>query len=122
MSGSYLPDGSEAATELAARQPGLALVDPSVYVGTHKSLGMKVIAKVEVSGRGQQTHSVITRIDGPADAAALAGKKVTGPVVHDEKYVVNVLLDKQVPLGSLELVPQQRPLCAPLCAARPTPR
>jgi ABC-type phosphate/phosphonate transport system substrate-binding protein len=112
MNGAYQPDGAKAAAQLASEKPGLALVDPSVYVGNHASLGMKVIAKVEVGGHGQETYSVITRVDGPADLAALSGKKVTGAVVHDEKFVINVLLDKKVPLGSLQLAPQKRPLRA----------
>lgn len=112
MTGAYLPDGSAAAGQLAEEKPGLALVDPSVYAGSYKTLGMTVIAKVEVGGPGAQTYSVITRADGPTDLAGLEGKRVVGPVVHDEKYVVNVLLDKQVPRGSLELVNRQRPLKA----------
>jgi len=112
MTGLYLPDGEDAAGKLAALQPGLALVDPSVYAGNHKSLGMQVIAKVEVGGSAPQTYSVVTRTDGPADLASLAGKKMVGPVAHDERYVVNVLLDKKLPLGSLRLDVQQRPLKA----------
>jgi hypothetical protein len=112
MTGVYLPDGDEAASRLASVKPGLALVDPSIYASSHKTLDMQVIAKVVVNGSGPQTYSVITRVDGPADLASLAGKQVVGPVVHDDRYVVNVLLDKKVPRGSLDLDVQKRPLRA----------
>ncbi len=112
MSGVYLPDGADAAGKLFEKRPGIALVGPSVYAGQKELLGMKVIAKVEVNGRGQETYSVVACKDGPANLSELAGKTVQGAVVQDEKYVYNVLLDKQVPAGQLKLKSQKRPLKA----------
>ncbi len=40
----------------------------------------------------------------------LSGKTLSGAVVHDPKYLYNVLLDKKVTGGSLTLVSQKRPL------------
>jgi len=118
MSGAYLSDGPKAVARLKSDKPGLALVDPSVYAGHHKSMGMQVIAKVQVVGSGPQTYSVITRVDGPGDLASLAGKKATGPVVHDPRYVANVLLDGELPVGGLDLDVQKRPLRALRAVAR----
>jgi hypothetical protein len=110
LSGVYLPDGNQGVARLEKDKPGLALVGPSVYAGQHSVFGMKVIAKVEVNGRGDEVYSVVTRKDGPGTLKALAGKKVSGVVVHDEKYVYNVLLDKAIDPGGLTLVSQKRPL------------
>ncbi|MCP4674307.1 MAG: phosphate/phosphite/phosphonate ABC transporter substrate-binding protein [Deltaproteobacteria bacterium] len=113
MTGVYVSDGDNAANKLSSQKPGIALVGPSVYASQKSSLGMKVIAKVEANGRGEETYSVITRKDGgPSSLADLTGKTVEGAVVHDAKYVYNVLLDKQVPAGQLTLKSQKRPLSA----------
>ncbi len=113
MTGIYVPDGDKAASKLSEKKPSIALVGPSVYVSQKSSLGMKVIAKVEANGRGEETYSVITRKEGgPGSLADLAGKTVEGAVVHDAKYVYNVLLDMQVPAGQLTLRSQKRPLSA----------
>jgi ABC-type phosphate/phosphonate transport system substrate-binding protein len=110
--GVYLPDGEVGVSQLETKKPMIALVGPSIYVSQHKKLGMKVIAKIEASGRGQETYSVVTRTDGPSKLKELIGKKVTGAVVHDEKYVLNVLLDKKNKKGQLVLESQKRPLRA----------
>jgi hypothetical protein len=112
MSGLYVPDGGAAARMLENKKPGIALVGPSVYCSEHKSLGMKVIAKVEVDGRASEKYSVVTLETGPAGLAELVGKRVEGAVLEDAKYVHNVLLDRQVPLGQLELKSEKRPLKA----------
>jgi ABC-type phosphate/phosphonate transport system substrate-binding protein len=110
IAGVYLSDGVEADRTLKAKKPSVALVGPSILAANHKALGMKVIAKVEVSGRSQEVFSIVAKKGGVASVAGLAGKRVSGVVVNDEKFVVNVLLDKKVPMGSLVLVPQKRPL------------
>lgn len=110
ITGVYLPDEVEADRALAAGKPTVALVGASILAGRHKALGMKVIAKVEVSGRAQETYSVVVKKGGIPSAAGLAGKRVSGVVVNDERFVVNVLLDGKVPMGSLKLAPQKRPL------------
>jgi ABC-type phosphate/phosphonate transport system substrate-binding protein len=110
MKGAYLPDGAKAGTRLKGDRPGIALVGPSVYAANHGALDMTVIAKVVAGGRGQQTYSVVTAKSGPSDLSGLAGQRVSGAVVHDAKYVYNVVLDKQVPSGSLTLKTQKRPL------------
>jgi len=112
MKGAYIPDGEKGIARLEANAPGLALVGPSIYAGRCGSLGMKVIAKVEVNGRGQEKYSVVAGKDGVSSLAGLAGKKLTGAVLADEKYVVNVLLGGEVPMGSLVFDPQKRPLKA----------
>ena len=88
----------------------MALVGPSILAANHKALGMKVIAKVEVSGRSQEVYSIVAKKGGVSAVAGLAGKKVSGVVVNDERFVVNVLLDRKLAMGSMTLVPQKRPL------------
>lgn len=110
MAGAYLPDGAQAVARLKADKPGIALVGPSVYAANHAALDMTVIAKVVADGRGQQTYSVVTAKTGPSELSALAGQRVSGAVVHDEKYVYNVVLDRKLAAGSLTLEPQKRPL------------
>jgi ABC-type amino acid transport substrate-binding protein len=110
ITGVYFSDGAEGERALKARRPSVALVGASILAGNYRALGMKVIAKVEVSGRGQEVYSVVAKKGGPASIAALAGKRVSGIVVHDERFVVNVILDKKVSMGSLTLLPQKRPL------------
>ena len=110
MTGTYLPDGDKSVKMLVSSKPDLALVGPSILAGNHKAMGMKVIAKVEINGRGQETYSVITAKGGPSSLADLAGKTVSGAVVHDEKYVHNVLLDRKLAVGDLTLKSQKRPL------------
>jgi ABC-type phosphate/phosphonate transport system substrate-binding protein len=110
ITGVYLSDGVEADRAIKAQKPSVALVGPSILAANHKALGMKVIAKVEVSGRSQEVFSIVAKKGGVSSAAGLAGKKVSGVVVNDERFVVNVLLDKKVPMGSLKLIPQKRPL------------
>jgi hypothetical protein len=79
-------------------------------VGEQKTLGLKVIAKIEVNGRSEEIYSVVTRKDGPSTLSELVGKKVEGAVVHNEKYVYNVLLDQELKPGQLTLESQKRPL------------
>ncbi len=112
MTGRYLPDGVQGTKELKSSSPGLALVDPSVYAGQHKALGMKVIAKVEVDGRGEETYSVVVRKGGVASLADLAGKGVAGSVVHDPVFVANVVMDGALAAGDIRCVPEKRPLKA----------
>ena len=112
MSGLYVPDGTRGLNELTTRKPGLALVGPSIYAAGHHSLKMKVIAQVEVNGRGKEIYSVITRVDGPSSLAELRGKTMTGTVAHDPRYVHNVLLNQILPMGELTLKAQKRPLKA----------
>jgi ABC-type phosphate/phosphonate transport system substrate-binding protein len=112
MSGRYLPDGVQGAADLASASPGLALVDPSVYAGQQQALGMKVIAKVEVGGRGEETYSVVVRKGGPASLGELKGKTVAGAVVHDPKYVANVIMAGALGPADLRVVPEKRPLKA----------
>lgn len=112
MTGRYLPDGVQGAKELESAAPGLALVDPSVYAGRHAALGMKVIAKVEVGGRGEEVYSVVVRKGGPASLGDLKGKAVAGAVVHDPKYVANVIMGGALAAGDLRCVPEKRPLKA----------
>ncbi|HUT79068.1 MAG TPA: PhnD/SsuA/transferrin family substrate-binding protein, partial [Polyangia bacterium] len=112
MSGRYLPDGVQGSAELASASPGLALVDPSVYAGQQKALGMKVIAKVEVNGRGEETYSVVVRRGGPGSLAELKGRTVAGAVVHDAKYVANVIMGGALEAGEIRTVPEKRPLKA----------
>lgn len=108
--GIYIPDGSVAVDQLRTKRPEIGLVGPSVYTTLHKELGMKVIAKIEVNGRTDEVYSVITRKDGPGTLGELVGKKVEGAVLHNPKYVYNVLLDKKIPVGKLTLESQKRPL------------
>ena len=110
MEGRYLSDAADGVAALESDAPGLALVDPSVYAGEHRARGMKVIAKVEVDGRGAQTYSVIVREGGPGAVAELAGKRISGAVTHDPRYVANVILDGKVAPGDLELDVEARPL------------
>jgi len=110
ISGVYLSDGVEADRAIKNKRPSVALVGPSILAANHKALGMKVIAKLEVAGRSQETYSIVAKKGGVSSVAGLAGKRLSGVVVNDEKFVVNVLLDKAVPMGSLQLVPQKRPL------------
>ncbi len=110
MTGTYLPDGDKSVKMLIGSKPDLALVGPSILAGNHKAMGMKVIARVEINGRGQETYSVITAKGGPSSLADLVGKTVSGAVVHDEKYVHNVLLDRKLAVGDLTLISQKRPL------------
>ena len=110
LRGIYIPDGDLAVRQLRVKQPEIALVGPSIFVGEQKKLGMKVIAKIEVNGRSEEVYSVITRKDGPSTINDLMGKKVEGAVVHNEKYVYNVLFDRQLKSGQLTLESQKRPL------------
>ncbi len=110
MTGTYLPDGDRSVKMLVGSKPDLALVGPSILAGNHKSLGMKVIARVEINGRGQETYSVVTAKGGPSSLVDLVGKTVSGAVVHDEKYVHNVLLDRKLAAGNLTLISEKRPL------------
>jgi hypothetical protein len=118
ITGVYLSDEVEADKAIATKKPSVALVGASILAGRHKTLGMKVIAKVEVSGRGEEVYSVVVKKGGIASIADLAGKRLSGVVVNDEKFVVNVLLDKSVPMGSLKLAPQKRPLQSLRAVAR----
>lgn len=112
MKGTYLPDGDGVFEHLDQEKPGIALLDPSVYAREHSKRKMKVIAKVEVNGRGEETYAVITRKDGPKSLADLAGKKIEGVIVHDPKYIFNVLFDRAIPLEKLHLQIEKRPLKA----------
>lgn len=120
MTGRYLPDGEEGARDLESAAPGVALVDPSVYAGRHKALGMKVIAKVEVGGRGDELYSVVVKKGGPGSLAELAGKSVAGAVAHDPKYVANVVMGGQVAAADLRCTAEKRPLKALRDVARGT--
>ena len=110
MAGKYFADEVMSVSELRSNKPEVALVGPSVFAPLQKDLGMKVIAEVTVNGRGEEIYSVVSKKGGVASLSELKGKTLSGAVVSDEKYVVNVLLDKQVSLGDLKLVPQERPL------------
>ena len=110
ISGVYLSDGVEADKAIKAKRPSVALVGPSILAANHKALGMKVIAKLEVAGRSQEVYSIVAKKDGVSTVEGLAEKRLSGVVVNDEKFVVNVLLDRKVPMGSLKLMPQKRPL------------
>lgn len=112
LSGTYLPDGEEGVEALRKIRPFLALVGPSIYASQHDALKMSVIGQVEVQGRGEESYSVITRKDGPKTIEELKGKKILGAVVHDAKFVHNVLWDKKIPVGSATLEATQRPLQA----------
>lgn len=112
LSGTYLTDGAEGVEALHKVRPFLALVGPSIYASQHGALNMSVIGQVEVQGRGEESYSVITRKDGPKTIEELKGKKVLGAVVHDAKFVHNVLWDKKIPVGSATLEATQRPLQA----------
>jgi len=112
MTGRYLADGVQGAKQLESAAPGLALVDPSVYAGRHRALGMKVIAKVEVDGRGEETYSVVVPKNGPSSLQELKGKTVAGAVVHDPVFVANVVMDGALAPSDIRPVPQQRPLSA----------
>jgi len=118
MRGVYIPDGEKALKKLQAKKPEIALVGPSIYASQHKALKMKVIAQVEVRGQAHQTFSVVTKVGGPKTLAALKGKSLKGSVVHDPKYVHNILLDGKVPDGSIKLESANRPLNALRSVAR----
>ncbi|MBN2714266.1 MAG: PhnD/SsuA/transferrin family substrate-binding protein [Deltaproteobacteria bacterium] len=111
MQGVFISDGSEGAQRLESEKPGIALVGPSVYAKYAKKMKMKVIAKVDANGRGEQTYHVVVAKNGPAAIALLKGI-VTGAVVHDDKYVVNVLFDRKVKASELTFVSNSRPLRA----------
>lgn len=111
MSGVFLTDGTQAAEKLTSVKPGLALLGPSVYAAHAGKMKMKVIARITANGRGEQQYHVIVKKDGPTSLSSLSGK-VSGTVVHDEKYVLNVLLDAKVPIGQLTFEPNPRPLRA----------
>jgi len=110
ITGVYLSDEVEADKAITQKKPSVALVGASILASRHKALGMKVIAKVEVSGRSEEVYSVVVKKGAIASLSDLAGKRVSGVVVNDEKFVVNVLLDRKVPMGSLVLSSQKRPL------------
>ncbi|MDJ0762558.1 MAG: PhnD/SsuA/transferrin family substrate-binding protein [Myxococcota bacterium] len=110
ITGLYLPDGAAASKKLLEVKPGIALVGPSIYAAHQKALRMQVIAKVEVDGRGAETYAIVTKKDGPSSLAALVGKTIEGTVVHDEKYIYNVLLDQQISPGKIGLKSEIRPL------------
>jgi ABC transporter, phosphonate, periplasmic substrate-binding protein len=110
--GVFLPDGSRAAEELRKKKPEIALVGPSIYASQHGILGMKIIAKIEVNDRGNEVYSVVTHKDGPKTLDELVGKTIQGSIVHDEKYVYNVLLGGKVAAGKLSFKSQKRPLSA----------
>ncbi len=112
ISGTYIPDGAAGTERITRTKPELALVGPSIYAGQHKALKMKVVAKVSIDGRGEETYSVLTRLDGPKELSELKGKKLIGAVVNDSRFVVRVLLDGRLPLDSVILETQKRPLKA----------
>lgn len=110
MTGAYLPDGSKATAKLKSEKPGFVLMGPSVLAENNKSMTLHIIAKVEANGRGQETYYVVTKKGGPSDLSALVGKTVSGTMVHDEKYVYNVVLDQNLPRGTLTVKSNKRPL------------
>jgi len=110
LQGHYISDGEQAVKKLFSDKPKLALVGPSIYAGQHKKMGMKVIAKVVANGRGEEIYSVIVKKNGPKTLTEISGKKLAGAVVHDSKYVYNVLLDQKIKNNSLILISQKRPL------------
>ena len=110
ITGVYLSDEVAADRAIAEKKPSVALVGSSILAGRHKALGMKVIAKLEVAGRSQEVYSIVAKKGGVSTIAGLAGKRISGVVVNDERFVVNVLLDEKVKMGSLTLMPQRRPL------------
>jgi ABC-type phosphate/phosphonate transport system substrate-binding protein len=112
ITGKYYSDGAKAGDALTEKKPGFALVGPSIYARYHKTMGMRVIAKVEANGRGESIYSIITRKDGPKTVAELTGKKLAGTILHDPQFVHNVLLDGAIPAGKIELIQEQRPLKA----------
>lgn len=118
MTGAYYPDEAEGLRQLDTLKPGIALVGPSVLASRYKKLGMKVIAKVQVQGRGEEVYSVVVKADGPTKLEALSGKKITGAVVSDPTFVHSVLLGKAIPEGQATLVPQHKPLQALRAVAR----
>lgn len=111
MSGVFVPDGEKVKSKLEQIKPGVALVGPSVYAGNAKKMKMKVVAKVTANGRGEQRFHVVVKRNGIAKIGDLSGA-ISGVVVHDEKYVYNVLLDGQVAKGKLTMKPNKRPLRA----------
>ena len=111
MHGVFLTDGAEASSKLTSMQPGLALLGPSIYAASSGKMKMKVIARLTANGRGEQQYHVIVKKAGPDSLNALTGT-VSGTVVHDDKYVLNVLLDGKVPAGKLIFQPNPRPLRA----------
>jgi hypothetical protein len=95
---------------LMQSKPDIALVGPSVYAENQKALNMTIIAKMEANGKGEETYYVITKQNGPSGLKELEHKKLSGQVVHNKQYVYNVLFDKQLKNGSVELISQKRPL------------
>jgi|LSQX01.1.fsa_nt_gb ABC-type phosphate/phosphonate transport system substrate-binding protein len=112
ISGVYLSDDAEASEKLPVLKPGLAVVGPSVYARFSGPLKMKVIAKVEASGRGSDTYYVLVRKDGPASLSALSGQSVAVTGISDSQYVYNVMLDRKLPANSLNLSTPKRPMKA----------
>jgi len=110
LSGAYIPDGKLGSAKIAEKKPYMALIGPSIYVANYKNLKMKIIAKVEANGRGDEIYSIVTRKDGPSTLQELEGKNVEGCVTHDEKYVYKVILDNLVNIGSYKLTSQKKPL------------
>ncbi|MCU0662493.1 MAG: phosphate/phosphite/phosphonate ABC transporter substrate-binding protein [Myxococcota bacterium] len=118
MTGAYYPNEAEGLRQLDSLKPGIALVGPSVLTARYKSMGMKIIAKVEVQGRGDEVYSIVVKADGPGTIEKLAGKKLAGAVVTDPKFVHDVLLGKKLAVGQLSLVDEQKPLQALRAVAR----
>ncbi|MBN2530864.1 MAG: PhnD/SsuA/transferrin family substrate-binding protein [Deltaproteobacteria bacterium] len=111
MRGVFITDGSQATIRLEQMKPGIALLGPSIYAQHAKEMRMTVIARVEANGRGEQKYHVIVPKDGPDNIHELSGI-VSGSVVHDEKFVCNVLLNKKVSVQKLTMQNNPRPLRA----------
>ncbi|MBN2340211.1 MAG: PhnD/SsuA/transferrin family substrate-binding protein [Deltaproteobacteria bacterium] len=111
MTGVFIPDGDKAKSKLNEIKPGIALVGPSVYAQNAKAMKMKVIAKVTASGRGEARYYVVVKKDFAGSIADLAGT-ISGTVVYDKQYVVNVLLDRLVASDKIVMKPNKRPLRA----------
>jgi ABC-type phosphate/phosphonate transport system substrate-binding protein len=118
MAGAYYPDEAEGLKQLETQKPGIALLGPSVLAARYKPSGMKIIAKVEVQGRGEELYSIVVKADGPSNIEALAGKKLIGALVSDPQFVHNVLLGKKLPMGKVNFVDERKPLQALRAVAR----
>ncbi|MBN2802097.1 MAG: PhnD/SsuA/transferrin family substrate-binding protein [Deltaproteobacteria bacterium] len=97
MHGTFISDGTKAEAKLSEVKPGIALLGPSVYAKNSSDKTMKIVAKLFILGQEEQKYYLVTKNDGADSISDFADKTVSGVIVHDEKFVKNVIFDKGAP-------------------------